>query len=273
MNNEHEQNDEKKHHAKPDTFVVGREGEWFVANGYTHPDELIDHDANLDEPAAFFGIFAAYNQHNIAGGTRWDTWPSWELCLTEMDIGLHFLMPEIDTYEDWVQREHWLALAETVHDHPSISMDGYTITIQGQHGHTFGFDFSVELEVWGAPGTYAEHKADMVAFAKKPKAWMWAVPSWSYTGTVSQSLGPYWTCPDYIPEYGGESTIYTPDDYFCIDGVNETFPSNLLSLIHLCIEDHHIWVMQYKEALATAEYTERMEREWPGGRPEDYEYQ
>ena len=31
--------------------------------------------------------------------------------------------------------------------------------------------------------------------------------------------------------------------------------------------------MQYKEALATAEYTERMEREWPGGRPEDYEYQ
>ena len=93
MNNEHEQNNEKKHHAKPDTFVIGREGEWFVANGYTHPDELIDHDGNLDEPAAFFGIFAAYNQHNIAGGTRWDTWPSWELCLTEMDIGLHFLMP------------------------------------------------------------------------------------------------------------------------------------------------------------------------------------
>ena len=134
MNNEHEQNNEKKHHAKPDTFVIGREGEWFVANGYTHPDELIDHDGNLDEPAAFFGIFAAYNQHNIAGGTRWDTWPSWELCLTEMDIGLHFLMPQIDTHEDWAQREHWLALAEMVHEHPSISMDGYTITIQGQHG-------------------------------------------------------------------------------------------------------------------------------------------
>ncbi len=273
MNNEHETKNTTKQHAKPDTFVIGREGEWFVANGYTHPDELIDHDANLDEPAAFFGIFAAYNQHNIANGTRWDTWPSWELCLTEMDIGLHFLMPEIDTHKDWVQREHWLALAETLHDHPSISMDGYTITIQGQHGHTFCFDFSVELEAWGAPGTYAGHKADMVAFAKKPKAWMWAVPLWSYADNVGHSLGPYWTCPDYIPEYGGKSTIYTPDDYFCIDGVNETFPSNLLSLIHLCLEDHHIWVMQYKDALATEEYTERMEREWPGGRPEDYEYQ
>ena len=146
MNNEHEKKNETKHHAKPDTFVIGREGEWFVANGYTHPDELIDHDANLNEAAAFFGIFAAYNQHNMAGGTRWDTWPSWELCLTEMDIGLHFLMTDIDTHNDWVQREHWLALAEMIHEHPSISMDGHTITIQGQHGHTFGFDFSVELE-------------------------------------------------------------------------------------------------------------------------------
>ena len=152
-------------------------------------------------------------------------------------------------------------------------MDGYTITIQGQHGHTFGFDFSVELEAWGAPGTYAQHKAEMVAFAKKPKAWMWAVPSWSYTGTVNQSLGPYWTCPDYIPEHGGETTAYTHDHYFCIDHLAGTFPSNVLSLIHLCIEDHHIWVMQYEEAQNVQAYVEEMEREWPGGRPEDYEYQ
>ena len=67
-----------------------------MANGYTHPDELIDHDGNLDEPAAFVGIFAAYNQHNIAGGTRWDM-AQLGMKLTEMDIGLHFLMPEIDT--------------------------------------------------------------------------------------------------------------------------------------------------------------------------------
>ena len=73
--------------------------------------------------------------------------------------------------------------------------------------------------------------------------------------------------------YGGESTVYTPDDCFCIDSINETFPSNLLSLIHLCLEDHHIWVMQYEEALNTADHVARMEREWPGGRPEDYEYQ
>ena len=47
--------------------------------------------------------------------------------------------------------------------------------------------------------------------------------------------------------------------------MSETFPSNILSLIHLCIEDHHIWVMQYKEALAKAEYNESGEN----GRVED----
>ena len=66
MNKEHENKNEKRTHAKPNTFVVEGDGEWFVANGYEHPDNLIDHDANLDEPEAFFGIFAAYNQHNIA---------------------------------------------------------------------------------------------------------------------------------------------------------------------------------------------------------------
>jgi len=89
--------------------------------------KLIDHDANLDLPENFFGLFAAYNQHHIADGTSWNTWPSWELCLTSMDIGLHFLMPGLDTFEDWVQREHWLALAQTIHENPAVSMDGYTI--------------------------------------------------------------------------------------------------------------------------------------------------
>ena len=120
-------------HGKPNTFVVEKDGEWFVANGFIHPDELIDHDANLDQPQAFFGLFAAYNQHNIASGTRWNTWPSWELCLTSMKQGLHFLLPELDTHEDWVEREHWLALAQTLHQHPAIAMEGYTITVQGQH--------------------------------------------------------------------------------------------------------------------------------------------
>ena len=273
MNKKNEETNEQNTHAKPNTFVVEGNGEWLVANGYTHPDELIDHDADLDKPAAFFGMFAAYNQHNIANGTRWDAWPSWELCLTSMDIGLHFLMPQLDTHEDWVQREHWLALAQTVHENPAVSMDGYTITIQGQHGHTFAFDFCLDIEKWGAPGTFASYKAKKESEAKKPMAWKWGPPAYLFANNVAHSLGAYWTCPDHIPEYGGESTIHTPDDYFCIDGYNETFPSNLLSLIHLCVEDHHIWVMQYEDALATAEYNQKVEREWPGGRPEDYEYQ
>ena len=116
------------------------------------PDEFIDHDANLNKPEAFFGIFAAYNQHNIANKTEVEYLAKLGVVLDGMDIGLHFLMPEIDTHDDWVQREHWLALAQTIHNHPSISMDGYTITVQGQNGHEFAFDFCLEIEKWGAPG-------------------------------------------------------------------------------------------------------------------------
>ena len=274
MNKENKQTSEKRTHAKPSTFVVEGDGDWFIQNGYEHPNDIIDHDANLDDAEAFFGIFAAYNQHNIANGTKWDTWPSWELCLTSMDIGLHFLMPKIDTHEDWVQREHWLALAQIVHIHPSVSMDGYTLTIQGQNGHVFAFDFCLEIEKWGAPGTFAEHKAKRMAAAKKPKSWMWAPPAYLYSNNVAHSLGEYWSCPDYVSKYGGESTLYTHDNFFCIDHLEGSFASSALSLIQLCLEDNHIWIMQYEEALNMQAYVEEMEREWPGGRPDqDWEYQ
>ena len=195
-----------------------------VANGYKHPDQLIDHDANLTKPEAFFGIFAAYNQHNIANKTKWDTWPSWELCLTEMDIGLHFFMPEIDTHKDWVQREHWLALAQTIHKNPSISMEGYTITIEGQNGHTFAFDFCLEIErgcAWDVRQSQSRNERRCI----KPNGVEVGGACLVLLRVRSaHSLGPYWTCPDYIPEYGGESTIHTPDDYFCIDRLRGPFP-------------------------------------------------
>ena len=265
---------EKRTHAKPSTFVEEGDGDWFIQNGYEHPNDIIDHDANLDDAEAFFGIFAAYNQHNIANGTKWNTWPSWELCLTSMDIGLPFFDPKIDTHEDWVQREHWLALAQTVHNHPSVSMDDYTITVQGQNGNTFAFDFCLEIEKWGAPSTFAEYKSKKEAAAKKPRAWMWAPPAYPHSNQVAHSLGEYWSCPDYVSKYGGESTLYTHDNFFCIDYLEGSFASSALSLIQLCLEDNHIWIMQYEEALNMQAYVEEMEREWPGGRPDqDWEYQ
>ena len=90
MNKEHENINKKRTHAKPNTFVVEGDGDWFVANGYEHPDNLIDHDANLDEPEAFFGIFADYNQHNIANEAKWDTWPSWSFALPQWSLAFTF---------------------------------------------------------------------------------------------------------------------------------------------------------------------------------------
>jgi hypothetical protein len=47
----------------------------------------------------------------------------------------------------------------------------------------------------------------------------------------------------------------------------------MMSLIHLCIDDSEIWKIQFREDQGKREYIERMEKEWPGGRPEDYYYQ
>ena len=255
------------------TEYILKNAAWFVENGYQSPEELIDHNAELDVPKNFFGIFAAYNQHNIAQGTAWDTWPDWELCLTSMDSDLHFENPKGDYEEIVAQREHWLALAEFIHEHQSISMQDYTITVQGQHGQTFSFDFCLEIETWGAAGTYEEHRAWLEKNAKKPKPWMWARAPYSFADQVSHSLGPWWICPDHVPEYGGLQTSHTPDSSFCLSGAGTTFPASLLSIIHLCIEDVHIWNIQYREAVRTAEYIAKVEKEWPGRRPEDYENQ
>ena len=273
MKQQDEQKMEPTAHTKPDTWVVENDGSWYPEHGYLHPDDLIDHGADLDQPEALVGIFAAYNQHHIDKGSRWNVWPSWELCLTSMDIGLHFSMPNIDSHDDWVQREHWLALAQMLHDHPAISMNGYTITVQGSHGHSFAFDFCLSLEKWGAPGTFEAYKARAAAAAKKPKSWKWSPPPYLHAHGVAHSLGPYWDCPEHIPEIGGLSTVYTHDACFCIDHLEGSFPSNLMSLLLLCLEDYHIWEMQYEEALNMQAYVERMELEWPGGKPEDWEYQ
>ena len=138
-----------EHNERTNNMNGNKNAAWFVDNGYKDPEELIDHNGALDETGAFVQIFAAYNQHNVAEGAKWDTWPDWELCLTSMDSDLHFVDLDRDPPERMAQREHWLAAMQIIHDHEAVSCEGYTITIQGKHGHTFAFDFALDLEVWG----------------------------------------------------------------------------------------------------------------------------
>lgn len=249
-----------------------KNADWFVKNGFEKPEDLIDYNAELDMPGEFFKIFTAYNQHNIAENKPWNNWPDWELCLTSMDSDLHFEDPERDGPEKIAKREHWLALAQFIHEHKALSIDEYTINIKGRNGNTFSLDFCLEIECWGTPGTYAEHKKSLESNAKKPKAWMSSRQLYPFEHQIGHSLGPWWTCPEYIPEYGGQSTIHTPDSSFCVSGTGDSFPSSLLSALQLCIDDYKMWIIQYKEAKSTAEYIQKIEREYPSGRPEDYYY-
>ena len=141
--------------------------EWFIKHGYTDPKEMIDHNENLDLPEAFMQIFVAYNQHNIAEGKAWDTWPKWELSSTSIKQDFHCAYDqEFDSEVTKTVRQHWFAAMEFMHAHQEISFDGYTIIIKGQHGNTFSFDFALGNETWGKPGTYAAQKVILDTNAK-----------------------------------------------------------------------------------------------------------
>jgi len=244
-----------------------------IQQGYNDPHEMIEHNGNLELPEAFLNIFVAYNQHNIAGNKAWDTWPDWELCLTSMKDDLHFEDKGDDSPEILAEREHWLAAMQFLHDSDKISIEQYTITIKGNFGNTFSFDFALANQGWGAPGTLSEHKKILDADSIKPKAWMWAPRQYESKYQIGHSLGPYWVCPDHIPIHGGESTIHTPDVTFCLDGMKGNYPSNLLSLMQLCIDDRHIWSMQFDSDIYQQIRIEWWENNWPFGRPEDFDCQ
>ena len=57
---------------------------------YNEPEEMIDHNGNLDTVSGLMSIFFAYNQKQADERTTWSTWPDWELCLTSMKDNLHF---------------------------------------------------------------------------------------------------------------------------------------------------------------------------------------
>ena len=69
---------------------------------YKEPEEMIDHNGNLDTVSGLMSIFFAYNQKQADEGTTWSTWPDWELCLTSMKDDLHF---EDDEDSDEIKAE------------------------------------------------------------------------------------------------------------------------------------------------------------------------
>ena len=242
---------------------------------YEEPEEMIDHNGNLDTVSGLMSIFFAYNQKESDEGTTWATWPDWELCLTSMKDNLHF---EDDGDSDAIkaERKQWLALFQLIHENEAVSFDGYTIRIQGQYGNTFSFDLCIENGCWVNTGAMAEYNQKYEEWKqdKQQKSWLTMRSCFYHRDVVDHSLGPFWTCPSHVPDYGGKSTVHTPDSWYCFHrGFSDSLPSELISLILLFIDDCEIWRIQFREDQGNAEYIERMEREWPGGRPEDYEYQ
>jgi hypothetical protein len=236
------------------------------------PEEMIDHNnANFSQIENVMTIFVAYNQANIQQGTPWDTWPEWELCLTAMNPDVHF-EEEDESSEFSALREHWLAVMQFIHDSEHITIDGYTITVKGSHGHTFSFDICFENEFWLGPGEMETHVQKVIdsigrRFISRPIPYI--MPS-----GISHSLESHWVCPEHVPKYGGKDTHFTEDSFCLMKADDDTFPTALYSLLNLCIDDTRIWAIAYLEDVEKRERAQWMEENWPGGIPDqDWEYQ
>ena len=127
--------------------------------------------------------------------------------------------------------EHWLAVMQFIHDNQNISIDGYTVKIQGMYGNTFSFDISFEPEVWTAPGQVVKNieevKAKSVEDLFKDQLLV------ELTHIIEHNLGSMWVCPSHVPQFGGKQTLLY-ESMICMSMNGEMFPSALLSL--LCLQ-------------------------------------
>ena len=242
---------------------------------YKMPEDILNYNDNWNTVSGLMEVFHAYNQQQQDEGKSWSKWPDWELCLTDMKHELHF-DDEKDSESSHAQRKHWLAVMEMIYNHDKIEYAGYTIKIQGNHGNTFAFDMYLEEECWTEPGGVDNHLKlnEELREAHRGDEWKFSGKTFYLTNTIQHSLGPYWTCPSHVEKYGGETTRYTDSETFCFHGSSfESFPEALMILINLCIDDCQIWSIQYEEDLSKSTHVAWMEENWPGGRPEDFEYQ
>ena len=242
---------------------------------YKMPEDILNYNDNWNTVSGLMEVFHAYNQQQQDEGKPWSKWPDWELCLTDMKHELHF-DDEKDSESLHAQRKHWLAVMQFIYNHDRIEYHEYTITIQGRHGNTFSFDMFLAEECWTDPGAVEKHLRlnKQARKAHDGEAWKFNTKIYFLTNAIQHSLGEYWTCPKHVPKHGGKATNYTHESTFCFHGsAYESFPEALMILINLCIDDSEIWRIQYEEDRKNSGHVDWMEENWPGGRPEDFEYQ
>ena len=248
--------------------IYSYESDWYLQQGYLDPAHLIDCQVDLNAPEHFINAFAAYNQHHIASGEKWDCWPNWELCLTAFDPAIWFYHDELD--EDALsQMKGWLDLANLIHQHPSISLNGYTFSIKGAFGTTFSFDFSIDDQCWMKPGSMSA-KLQAFELGTLPKHWLSTMAGIHH---IQHSLGSYWTVPEHIEGIAGLQTCHTADEVFCFTPEHDNLPIALQSLILLCLDDTAIWVMKSEKDFYEQARAAWWNEHWPQGRPEDFECQ
>jgi hypothetical protein len=239
---------------------------------FVNPEDMIDHNGELNNIENFMTIFVAHNQKNIAEGKDWGTWPEWELCLTEIKHELHF--EDDEGSEEIIQeRKDWLALMQFIHDSDAITLNDYTISIKGKHGTQFRFELSLADEVWLIPGEIESHLEDAKNLIGKKYLPTIPLRSLMFKG-IEHSLGQYWVCPEHVPKYGGKGTSFTEETLHGDRNKDVNFPADTLSLIKKCIDDTEIWTTEFEKDIKALERAEWMEENWPGGIPDqDWEYQ
>ena len=176
-------------------------------------------------------------------GEAWVTWPQYEM----MDSSLH---PQLHYWENMNQDEQktaeaWLRLFKLIYDDQSIHISKNALYITGQFGHHFSTSIHIEHESWKS------------------------VCAISSNGTITHSLGSFWTWPNHL-DFGGKIAHLEADPWIETPAFEGDFPTRLLKLITWCKDDDELWRYAYKVHLRDYKYTLWRILEFSNGIPEDY---
>jgi hypothetical protein len=177
-----------------------------------------------------------------------------------------------------VQQQQWLDAARFITENDRVSVEGNTVTVQGEHGTVFQFDVWHHGPFWTIPGQLddasintgddhsdfgAEEGVIQHVASLFPVSLKWRV---GHSLALTQAG---WTeVPTHVTEYAGSSIPST----ICVYPRDTPFPLAIRHAILSMIEDDGIWKESYESYQKNMEWIRVFDERWPMGRPEDWMY-
>jgi|TARA_B100000809_G_C14957230_1_gene466044 hypothetical protein len=243
----------------------------------------IDWDIDAETLEFDLHIIAAWNKHNPEVEGNWTVWPEIEE-LIRLPTGKRPLpwKPEHPLSDEEVEvlKQHWLRVAQLIHEAETISIDEDTFTIQGNHGTKFSFAVCLDKKFWSPSAEHMMQALDVIrrkaVAATRHLAHLWQTYADMHPIKDVLSILTMWhishDAGDIIPSHMDEISGMEHGGDICIVPSHDVFPLALETLIRLLIDDDEVWRIARNSHLDELQQIEDFDEQWPGGRPEDWRY-